>query len=302
VSNKINIFDQSECLSVSHENLDKATKEYRKQSFKSWFGILLFPGLYFLMIIFNQLYIEPPLSMKMIILYLIPNLFFSYIIYSGHLGLTKALRKKIAINKNALNDLKAIEQLIDTGGKYIFYLRDYTTGANIHSSNLVKNPTFIGGYSQQYNYGSLRMEKVSNLLEKYFPIVMLNNTRDKTEEYKGHILHCPDDLWFDYFKILADHATIIVMDYQGEFYKSTAIISEIEYVKPLEKAFVFVGTEKDLNEINKIGGLKQSARIVAVETKNHDPDKGFVVIKGKEQEVSFEPDFENWLASIKAKN
>lgn len=299
--NKTNrkIFNREECLRLSQQNLAALSKELRKKSRSNLIGVLFFPVVYILLITYNQLYVPNPFSIKNILLASLPFLFFSYVLYSGGRGGTKALRKKIALNKNALPDLEAIEELIHNQQKYILYLRDYSTGADYHSSAMVKMPSFVGGYSEKLNYGSIRLSEVTKALQRHLPIVMLHNNRDQTEEYVGHVLHCPDTRWFDYFKILADHATIITIDYQGNFDKSAAIKSEISHINKLEKFFVVVGSDGDVNQLKRLrSAFLSSAKLITVETKDHGYDKGIVIRKGKEQVVSFPADFENWLSAI----
>ena len=296
----VNIFDKAECLNISSINLSNASKEYRKKIIEVLPFILLFPSLWVFLALYNILSTEGPANIELIIVSCIPFLFLSFAIYIGHLGLTSGLRKKISINKRSPYDLKAIEELIWGKKQYILYLRDFSTGADYHSSQMVKAPGIIGGYGETYSFGSIRLESVSFFLSKYFPIVMLNNSRDETGRYSGYILHCPDHLWFDYFKNLADFATIIVLDYQGEFQKSDAIKSEIEYIEKLKKNYILVGSKGELARLEKMKKFEHNTIRIIVETKWNSFHKGLISRKGKEQVMTFPKNMKDWLRAIKS--
>lgn len=204
------------------------------------------------------------------------SLFLAFIVWSGSGDLRRTVKKRISMARNAIMDLDAIEALINEQKPYILYLRDYLTGESAHTTSMVKMPSFVGGYTQVKKEGSHRMEEVTSYLRESLPIVMLHNSRDKSTKYAGHVLYCSNRRWFRNFKILAEHASVVVLDYAKNFEKSRAIIREIDYVVENNLPVVVVGRSSELTKLRKLGIRVEKNSTIKV-VKRSDKADGFIV-------------------------
>ena len=273
------LFDEIDCKNVSENALSSALKKHRPKLVEMWVGVLIFP-LFFIVFVAVLAYTEsaPVLEENpwLGVFQIVGSLFFSHIIWSGSRSLRQMVRTKINLARNALPGLYRIEEMIREKRPYALYLRDYSNGESAHSVREVKLPSFVGGYAIVSQDGSYRMQTLTPFLEKHLPIVMLYNARDKTPDYAGHVLYCSDDKWFQNFMTLAENASLVVLDYSGDFEKSPFIRQEIEFVKKSRKPFIAVGTDEEIFKLRDFRLSILSDMVVNVASESN-ANNGFIV-------------------------
>lgn len=293
------IFDIEDCKYAAQASIELTKNEYMPKLREIYVGIVIFPLIGLLSFLCLSFVGSTGLEDNLVlgILMILGFCFFSYIVWSGSSDIRSQRRKRIESASNALKDLTTIESLVRGKNPYVLYLRDFAAGYGVHSTREVKNPSCVGGYTVVSDEGSLRMKAVTEYLESFMPIVMLHNSKDKTHKYRGHILYCSDECWFRNFKKLAEHASIVVLDYSGRFFDSPAIISEVEFLVRHKLPIVAVGTAEDIGNLNYLGlQSTMETTIKVVETAGYND--GFIVRGHYTQEVAIPNSLDLQLRSI----
>ena len=297
------IFDIEDCKHAAQASIEETKKEYGPKLKEVYVGVIIFPvaGLLFILL---ASFVGPRDLKENLILGAIMVLglgFFSYIVWSGSSNVRAQLKKRTNSANNALEDLRTIETFFCEKRPYVLYLRDFAAGAGTHTVREVKAPSFVGGYVKVADEGSMRLEIVSEYLNRFMPIVMLHNSKDRTHDYKGHILYCSNEKWFKNFKTVAEHASIVVLDYSNNFLESPAIIDEIEFLIHKKTPLIAVGTAVDISNLSSLGlKLTRETTISVLET--YDRHEGFIVQRESTQKIVIPSSLDVKLKAISRKS
>lgn len=170
-------------------------------------------------------------------------------------------------------DYQQLQNLLKTKQKFAFYLRDYKSGRS-ESTCYASLPG--GNSGLQYVYGNSQMRTISRKINRFLPIVMLDNENEKTDNYSGILYYTTNDDWYDDFEFFAKKCLFIIIDYSLEFQHSLNIEAEINFILRNNLKIIVTAKSTHLNSIlNRYPKLKDNLLFhIPVETVQTGPFMG----------------------------
>jgi hypothetical protein len=147
-----------------------------------------------------------------------------------------------------------LQNIFSTNQRFVFYLRDYKSGRST-STYYAQLPG--GNSGTQQLSGSSQMGELTKKVNKYLPVVLLDNENEKTDNYSGIPYYTTNDDWYQDFEYLAQKCFLMIIDYSLEFENSINIDAEIDFmIEHHLKIMVCAKTEHLDALFTKYPGLK----------------------------------------------
>ena len=161
------------------------------------------------------------------------------------------LQTKQSRLSKAHSDIEKLRLLIQGRAHFVLYLRDFSTGR--HRQKKVSIPG--GGISGIANpamwpkhFGSETADAVISCIERYLPVVFLDNEDDRTPIESGITVYSEDETWESTFETLANCARYIVVDTRHTY--SEGIQKELYYVSRFTiKKVILIGPGEVLSNL-----------------------------------------------------
>lgn len=119
-----------------------------------------------------------------------------------------------------------LTKIISSQQVFALYLRDFKSGRELKSRYI-----YAPGGGNLYDFkGSFRMKRITKLINKYVPVVFLDNPLEITTSYYGIPVYVEDENWHQAFITLSEHCSFVVIDYDSNYDNSTHIRLELDYI------------------------------------------------------------------------